>query len=88
MPLASGSEATASSKTLMHSKKDGAMELIVRTLQDERGQDVIEYALLASFLGFAAAAAVGLLSTAMNTVYTSWDAAGQNDALVEVPDPK
>ena len=57
-------------------------------LRREDGQDIVEYALLASFLGFAAAAAVAALGTAMNQVYTSWDTAGQNDALVEVQDPK
>jgi Flp pilus assembly pilin Flp len=59
-----------------------------RLLSEDEGQDLIEYALLCSFLGFAAAGAVSLLGTAMNNAYTSWDAAGQSDALVETPDPK
>jgi Flp pilus assembly pilin Flp len=59
-----------------------------RWLADESGQDLIEYALLCSFMGFAAAGAIGLLSAAMNTAYVSWDAAAQSDQLVEVPDPK
>jgi len=59
-----------------------------RWLIEDDGQDLIEYALLASFLGFTAAAAVGLLSNSMNAAYTSWDDAGQSDALVEVPDPQ
>ena len=33
-------------------------------------------------------AGVDVLRPAMNTTYTSWDAAAQSDALVEVPDPK
>ena len=57
-------------------------------LRREEGQDIIEYALLASFLGFAAMTAMGLLGVAMNQVYVSWDTAGQNKALVEIPDPK
>jgi len=59
-----------------------------RFLAEESGQDLIEYALLCSFLGFAAAAGVGLLRVAMNNTYTAWDTAGQSDALVEMPDPQ
>ena len=59
-----------------------------RWVTDERGQDVIEYALLASFLGFASAAAVVGLRSAMNVTYQSWDTANQSDALVDMPDPK
>lgn len=59
-----------------------------RWLSEDSGQDLIEYALLCSFMGFAAAGAVSLLGTAMNTVYVSWDTAGQSDKLVEVADPK
>ena len=59
-----------------------------RWVTDESGQDVIEYALLASFLGFAAAAAVVGLRSAMNATYQSWDTANQSDALVDTPDPK
>jgi Flp pilus assembly pilin Flp len=62
--------------------------LIVRFVREEQGQDLIEYALLASFLGFTAAGAVALLGTAMGNAYVSWDEAGQSDALVEVPDPQ
>ena len=59
-----------------------------RFLTEESGQDIIEYALLCSFLGFGAAAGVGLLRVAMDNTYTAWDAAQQSDALVEMPDPK
>jgi Flp pilus assembly pilin Flp len=59
-----------------------------RWLIEEDGQDLIEYALLASFVGFAAAGAVALLRTAMWNTYTSWDTTHQTDALVEVPDPE
>ena len=59
-----------------------------RWVADERGQDVIEYALLASFLGFAAAVAVTSLRTTMANTYQSWDTANQSDALVDMPDPK
>ena len=59
-----------------------------RLLTEDGGQDILEYALLASFLGFSAVAGVNVISTAMNNAYTAWDAAAQSDALVEVADPK
>jgi Flp pilus assembly pilin Flp len=59
-----------------------------RWLTEEDGQDLIEYALLCSFIGFTATAAIGALGNAMNSAYVSWDNAGQSDTLVEVPDPQ
>ena len=64
------------------------MNLWHRLLTDENGQDIIEYALLASFLGFAAMVGAEALRLAMNATYASWDAAAQSDALVEVANPK
>ena len=64
------------------------IQLLRRLLIEEDGQDLIEYALLASFMGFAAAGAVATLRTAMSTTYQSWDTANQSDALVDTPDPK
>lgn len=49
---------------------------------------MIEYALLASFLGFAAVTGVAYLASAMNSTYSIWDSVGQSNALVEVPDPQ
>ena len=62
--------------------------LLVRWLADEDGQDLIEYALLAGFLGFAAVAGVAFLGSAMNSTYSTWDSVGQTDALIEVPEPQ
>ena len=59
-----------------------------RWLTEEDGQDILEYALLASFLGFSAVAGINFLGSAMNTAYTAWDAEHQSDNLVEVPDPQ
>jgi hypothetical protein len=56
-------------------------------LVDDRGQDLIEYALLSSAIGLAGYLALNFLTDAMNTTYTSWDTAVQSDAAVEVPDP-
>ena len=58
-----------------------------RWLTEEDGQDIIEYALLCSFLGFSAVAGVRFLGAAMNTTYTAWESAAQSDSLVEVPEP-
>ena len=62
-------------------------QTIAKFIADEQGQDIIEYALLCSFLGFGALAGVNLLSTAMKNSYMAWDAAAQSDALVEAPAP-
>jgi len=63
------------------------MSLLQRWLSDDSGQDIIEYALLCTFLGFGALVGVNLLSAAMHNSYVAWDSAAQSDALVEVPDP-
>ena len=61
--------------------------LLRRWFHDERGQDLIEYALLCSAIGFAGAVAFSFISDAMNTTYTSWDDAIHSDTLVEMPEP-
>jgi Flp pilus assembly pilin Flp len=66
------------------SQRDGFFR---RWLREEHGQDLIEYALLCSVIGFAGVVAFSFISDAMNTTYSSWDTAVQSDALVEVPDP-
>ena len=38
---------------------------------DETGQDLIEYALLTAFIGFAGAAAWSVMDTTIGTTYTS-----------------
>ena len=62
--------------------------LLRRWLIEEDGQDVIEYALLASFVGFTMAGSIGLIRTALHDTYLSWDSINQDDRLVEVPDPE
>ena len=59
-----------------------------RFLSEEDGQDLIEYALLSSFIGFSAWVSVSLLRTALGDTYSAWDSNYQNDALVEIPDPE
>lgn len=45
--------------------------LIARFIREEEGQDLIEYALLASFVALAVIVGVGLLGTNLNTWYTN-----------------
>jgi len=45
--------------------------LIARFIRDDQGQDLIEYALLGSFVSLAAIAGATALGTALNGWYTS-----------------
>lgn len=54
--------------------------LITRFLVDEQGQDIIEYALLGSFVSFGAYLGADLLGTAYNTWFTEMsNAVGRAD---------
>ena len=44
--------------------------LIGRFVREDEGQDLIEYALLAAFIGLAAIVATTELGTAVNSIYT------------------
>jgi Flp pilus assembly pilin Flp len=44
--------------------------LVARLLRDEEGQDLIEYALLASFVSLVAVTGATLLGTALNNWYS------------------
>jgi Flp pilus assembly pilin Flp len=59
--------------------------LLARLLADDSGQDLIEYALLTSAIGFAGIAAWDAVRTAIGTTYTSWET-NVND-LWEPPPP-
>ena len=45
--------------------------LFVRFVREDEGQDLIEYALLATFVSVAAAIGAGLAGTALNDWYTA-----------------
>lgn len=45
--------------------------LIARLVRDEQGQDLIEYALLATFVSLVAIAGATFLGTALNNWYTA-----------------
>ncbi len=59
-----------------------------RWFADESGQDLLEYVLLTTAIGIAVVLGVDALGNAMNTVYSRWDGAIQDPAVVEVPDPQ
>jgi Flp pilus assembly pilin Flp len=44
--------------------------LFVRFVREDEGQDLIEYALLATFIAIVAAVGAGLTGTSLNTWYT------------------
>jgi pilus assembly protein Flp/PilA len=48
---------------------DNLKTLVARFVQDEQGQDLIEYALLATFISLVAIAGATLLGTALNNWY-------------------
>lgn len=59
--------------------------LLRRFIADEDAQDLIEYALLSTVIGFAGAAAFQLIMAAIGTTYGSWDTHVNN--LWNTPDP-
>jgi Flp pilus assembly pilin Flp len=61
-------------------------EMLARLIVDDRGQDLIEYALLTGAIGFAGVAAFDALGGSINATYSSWDD-GVNDLWI-VPDPQ
>jgi Flp pilus assembly pilin Flp len=62
--------------------------VFVRFLRDTRGQDLVEYALLAAFIGVAGYIVLGALSGDIFTAYDSWiDPAAGTPALWEPADP-
>lgn len=56
-----------------------------RWRRSTRGQDLVEYALLAALIGLAGAAAAPAIQSALSTSYNSWNT--QNQVIWETPDP-
>lgn len=48
------------------------MERVWAFLHSDAGEDIVEYALLAAFIGIAGAAAWTLLRTTLGSTYDSW----------------
>jgi Flp pilus assembly pilin Flp len=59
--------------------------LLRRLIRDDRGQDVIEYALLTAAIGLAGVAVWPVITTAIGVNYQGLDTETQN--LWEIPDP-
>jgi Flp pilus assembly pilin Flp len=56
-----------------------------RLFLDDHGQDLVEYALLATFIGLAGIAALPLIAGAIGTTYNSWNT-GTN-SIWQTPPP-
>lgn len=63
----------------------GTPTMFTRLLVDDRGQDIIEYALLTAAIGIAGAVTWPLITDAIGAAYAAFDADTQ--AIWEVPDP-
>ncbi len=61
------------------------MTALLRLLEDEGGQDMVEYALLSAAIGLAAVGVFPLLLQAMGITYQSWITGTNN--LWETPAP-
>ena len=59
--------------------------LLLRFLVEEDAQDLIEYALLCTFIGLAGAAGFNVLMNAIGVTYGQWDT--QVNDLWNTPDP-
>ena len=65
-----------------------ARSLLIRLLADDDGQDLVEYALLAAFVGIAGWAALMAIDEAVGTTYSSWlDADSGVPGLWDPPEP-
>ena len=51
---------------------------VAAVIVDDRGQDLIEYALLTAIIGISGVLILSTLSTTMGAAYSSWNTAGQN----------
>jgi Flp pilus assembly pilin Flp len=47
--------------------------LFARVFADDSGQDLVEYALLTTFIGFSSIAVFDVIRSAIQVVYTSWN---------------
>jgi Flp pilus assembly pilin Flp len=61
-------------------------ELLARLLVEESGQDLIEYALLTTFIALAGAIGLSRIRPAIKGTYVSWNTS--MNTLWEPPDPE
>jgi Flp pilus assembly pilin Flp len=62
------------------------LPLLGRLVREEQGDDLIEYALLATLIALVGLAGMNLITGALNASYFSWDTS--NHAIWEVPPPQ
>jgi hypothetical protein len=63
----------------------GFRAFVRRLVQEDAGQDLVEYALLTMVVGFAGAVAAPYVSNAISYVYGTW--VNETNNLWESPDP-
>jgi len=59
--------------------------LLRRLARDDGGQDIVEYALLAAFVGLAGIVGISAIGTALAAAYAGWDAASQDLWIMPPP---
>lgn len=85
MPIGMGrapSEASRSWPTQLRTKEKHMKQLLKSLVNDESGQDLIEYALLAGFISLVAVLAITQVGSGVNTVY-----GGLNTQVGLIPTP-
>jgi hypothetical protein len=60
----------------MHTRQ--LVSLVSRLFKESQGQDLVEYALLVSFVGFSAAAAAPVIMDALAAGYAAWNTGTQD----------
>lgn len=53
--------------------------LFTRVFADDSGQDLVEYALLTTFVGFSSIAVFDVIRGAIQVVYTSWNTSANSN---------
>ncbi len=61
------------------------LRLVRALVADERGQDLVEYALLGTFVGLVGVAAFSSLETAIQNTYATWNT--NNNSNWQMPAP-
>ena len=61
------------------------MTLVTAFVHDERGDDLIEYALLAGLMGLVGVLAFNAVSGKMSNAYTGWNANAQSQWVPDAP---
>ena len=61
--------------------------LVTAFVRDERGDDLVEYALLAGLIGLVGVLAFNTVSGRMSNAYTGWNANAQSKWVPDAPLP-